>query len=161
MATQNPRVDGILVIVKADNCGGCIAATAAGLFTRLEDELNLGQNGRIAPISMKMMGPTNEAAVFNLPETFPRFMYILARDFDQVCNSGVDYQSVVGMVRFFNYTYNPVSRKLDDNQVELPFSLVNIQAFCDASMLSLLQQTVDDIPPSQPILVPRYRRIYY
>lgn len=158
---EHPRANGVLIIVKADNCGACIAATAVGLFENIEAHVNIGTEGKIATIPMKMMGPTSEAAVFNLAGTFPRFMYVLARDFDRVCVSGANTEGVINLVRFFNYTYNSITKQLGDNQVELPFSLANIQTFCDTSMLSLLQQATGTAAPPQPTLVARYQRSNY
>lgn len=163
--TQTPRADGILVIIRAGNCGACLAAEAAGLFDRIEAEVNIGEQGRIATIKMDAMGPTNEAAIFNLINSFPKFMYILARDFDRVRNSGANAASVINLVRFFNYRYNAVTREIEDTKPELLFNVKNLQNFCDSSMLELLSAGIDKKQQAQsetqaPKLVARYRREY-
>ena len=139
------RADGILVIIRAENCAVCRQLTDDGIFAEIEG-CDLGQAGGICPIDMKFMGPIEDAdsnlvKVFNLARTFPRFMYMFPRTFERAKLSGADYTSVVHDIRFFCAQYDTATQTL----VRTPDMLVtprNIQVFCDQSMNSLLNSAV-------------------
>lgn len=134
------RADGILVIIRADNCVVCQRLTEDGVFAEIEG-CELGQAGGICPIDMKFMGPIEDAdgnlvKVFNLARTFPRFMYMFPRTFERAKMSGADHASVVHNIRFFCAQYDTVTQTLVRTP-DMPVTLRNIQAFCDQSMNSL------------------------
>lgn len=157
-----PRADGVLVIIKAKNCGACQALEARGVFSEI-DKCDVGSGGDICVVDMEFMGPIEDAAgqpikVFNLVRAFPRFMYMFPKTFEAAQASGNNYSTVAPNIRFFCGEYNESTQTVD-RVSDLPITAKAIQTFCDQSMVSLLNES---LPVYHESIVPRrVRKGYY
>jgi len=133
------------------------------MLDKIEKNTNLGVDGQIEPLHMDAMGPVTNVPIFNLTDTFPRFIYMLYDDVSAVvaCKQPTD-RSIVNKTRFFNYKYDIVKGIFVDTEIELPPTPENIQKFCDESMRELLMEKARSQPQRAHVgtLVPAYPRVY-
>lgn len=149
------RQAGVLAIVKAEDCAGCVILEMRGILPEIESECKLGAGGRVEPLKLKNRGPVLPK-VFDLDRTFPRFMYMLESTYDEAIDSGEDYQSIVNKVRYFNGQYNPKTglvHRVTNHEINLK----NIQEFCDKSMAEL----VGVAPEKVELIKSKYPRKVY
>ncbi len=124
---------GILVVTKADNCGVCRGLEANGLFKSLDDDLKVEN---VFTKSLKVMGPSSGAAIFNLDMFFPNFMFMSFETFERARLSLDNWKSVYNDIRFFNRT-QPSDGNLSITQEYNDITLRSIQQFCNNSEKSI------------------------
>ena len=153
-----PRANGVLVVIKAKDCGACKSLEANGTFGRIDELVNLGTDGSVQTLALDHMAPAPGGDLFNMVREFPRFMYMFPATFDDAIDANVDVKSIISEVRFFNHTYDPVLHKMSRTS-SFPITFDAIQAFCDRSMNDLLSTRMPTAPHDG--LVARYQRTPY
>lgn len=157
-----PRKDGVLVVIKAKDCPVCQTLEDRGVFREI-DRCDLGPKGDICMVDMDAMGPIEDKhgrpiKVFNLVRAFPRFMYMFPETLERAEVSGSDYASVAPDIRFFCCEYNELTQTVVRLR-DVPITAKAIQAFCDESMVSLLNGRAPLY--KEPIVSRATRKGYY
>jgi len=148
---------GLLVIVKAKDCGACIRLEEEGFFKSLLHDVDDLDVEDVYIFDIDHRGPMpGYSAIMNIDTYFPNFKFMFRDTYEKALESGSNWQSVYQDIRFFNRVMNEENILVPSQRYEGGVTFANLKRFCDDSRRSLLEQRRVPVTAQRTVVKARY-----